>query len=245
MTRGGMRTSTRAMRRVAVVLAMATLVAAPRARAQAAPDQADTTAAMRARQALRELERLETGLAIRRDTTDLGRRAAQSRMLATVRATLDTAVLAAPDGGRTLATLQREYPGAAILREYEGWRLLADGEPGEALVRFDGLLRASRRDAALLRGRARALDALRREPDATAAWERVLDAQPASADAFDALWRRHQAASSLRVLHHRIARLRLLHPSDTTLVGREVRLLQALGLPDSAAAVARRFTEGT
>jgi tetratricopeptide (TPR) repeat protein len=166
-------------------------------------------------------------------------------MLVATRAALDTAVLVAPDGRRTLAVLQREYPGAAILREYEAWRLLADGDPREALVRFDGLLRASRRDAALLRGRARALDALGREPDATVAWERVLDGDPDDAQAFEALWRRHQAAASLKALHRTIARLRLLHPADTTLLGREVRVLQALGLADSAAAVVRRFAEGT
>jgi hypothetical protein len=235
------------MRCAAVAIALCACVGAQPARAQdrpTAPRNADTTAAGRARQALRELERLETGLAARRDTTDVGRRSEQKRLLVATRLALDTAILVATNGRITLAILQREYPGAAILREYEAWRLLADGEPNEALVRFDGLLRASRRDVSLLRGRASALEALHREPDATAAWERLMDAQPGSAEAFDALWRRHEAAGTLGTLHRTIARLRLMHPADTVLLGREVRVLQGLGLPDSAAAVVRRFTVG-
>ena len=230
-----------------LMLVVIATAGAPRARGQDAPTVArsDTTAAARARHVLRELERLEQGLAARRDTTDLGRRTEQKRRLVATRLALDTAVLAAPDGRITIAVLQREYPGAAILREYEAWRLLLDGEPAEALVRFDGLLRASRRESALLRGRARALEALQREPDATMAWERLLDADPSSAEAFEALWRRHQVASSLGTFHHSIQRLRLLHPGDTVLLAREVRVLQGLGLPDSAAAIVRRFTGGT
>lgn len=232
---------------MAILALWSGLVATPaRAQDRTPPTRnADTTAAGRARQALRELERVESGLASRRDTTDLGRRSEQQRRLVATRLALDTAILVQPDGRRTLGILQREYPGAAILREYEAWRLLADQDPGEALVRFDGLLRASRRDVSLLRGRARALEALQREPDATEAWERLMDAQPASAEAFDALWRRHQAAGSLGTFHRTIARLRLLHPADTVLLGREVRVLQGLGLPDSAAAVVRRFMGGT
>ena len=237
---------TRVVRCSALAAMLCVVVATRDAGAQAPPSsRVDTTAPARARLALRDLERLETGLAVRRDTTDLGRRAEQRRLLAAARVALDSAVLVAPDGRRTLATLQRAYPGAALLREYEAWRLLADGDPREALVRFDGLLRASRRDPSLLRGRARALDALHREPDATVAWERVLDGDPDDAQAFDALWRRHAAAASLGALHRTIARLRLLHPADTVLLGREVRVLQAMGLADSAAAVVRRFTEGT
>lgn len=236
-----------AMQRGVVTLALLVCVDPALARAQDRPATtraADTTAAGRARQALRDLERVETGLAARRDTTDLGRRSEQQRRLVATRLTLDTAILVAPDGRRTLAILQREYPGAAILREYEAWRLLADHQPDEALVRFDGLLRASRRDVSLLRGRARALEALGREPEATEAWERVMDTDPTSAEAFDALWRRHQAVASLGTLHRTIARLRLLHPYDTVLLSREVRVLQGLGLPDSAAAIVRRFTGG-
>ena len=237
----------RAMRCAVVLLALWNCVDVPPAFAQGQPARAryaDTTAAGRARQALRDLERVEMGIAARRDTTDVGRRSEQQRRLVATRLALDTAILERPDGRRTLAMLQREYPGAAILREYEAWRLLADREPGEALVRFDGLLRASRRDVSLLRGRARALEALRREPDATEAWHRVLDAEPAGMEAFDALWRRNQAAGSLADFHRTIARLRLLHPADTTLLGREVRVLQGMGLRDSAAAIVRRFTGG-
>lgn len=235
-----------AMRGAMLVVSLSAWIAVPCARAQErlTTRTADTTAAGRARQALRELERVETGLAARGDTTDVGRRSEQQRRLVATRLALDTAILVMPDGRRTLGVLQREYPGAAILREYEAWRLLADGEPDEALVRFDGLLRASRRNLALLRGRARALEALHREPAATDAWARLIDAQPSSTEAFDALWRRHQVTGSLATLHRTIARLRLLHPADTVLLGREVRVLQALGLPDSAAAVVRRFTGG-
>jgi len=206
-----------------------------------APAVADTSVATRAREALRALELVETGLAVKRDSTDITRRSEQRRLLDAARAVLDTAILRVPEGRATLAVLQREYPGAALLREYEAWRLLADGNPLEALGRFEGLLRAQRRSTPLLRGRAHALDALHREPDATDAWRRVLDGAPGDGDAFDALWGRHTAAGTLAELHRTVIRLRLLHPSDTTLLGREVRVLQALGLPDSAAAIVQRF----
>ncbi len=204
----------------------------------------DTTVADRARRLLRALELVETGLAVRRDTTDIGARSRQKALLDSVRAVLDTAIVRSPDGARTLAVLQREYPGGALLLEFEGRRLLADGRPAEALARFEGLLRAQRRNVPLLRGRARALDALGREPDATVAWERVLDAYPIDDEAFDALFARHRRAGTVAAFHASIVRLRLLYPNDDVLLGREVRVLQALGLPDSAAAVARRFQGG-
>ncbi|MBY0490154.1 MAG: hypothetical protein K2R93_09970 [Gemmatimonadaceae bacterium] len=204
----------------------------------------DATVAGRARAALRDLERVEGGIIARRDSLDKEGRSAQRRLLDVARALLDTAILQARDGRTTLGALQREYPGAALLREYEAQRLLADGEPLRALGLFDGLLRAQRRNVPLLRGRARALDALRREPDATDAWQRLLDGYPTDVEAFEALWHRHQRASTMGELHKTVMRLRLLHPADTVLLGREVRVLQQMGLADSAVAVVRRFTGG-
>lgn len=212
--------------------------------AAASAPEPDTTVAGRARGALRRLEVLETSLAVRSDTTDLAARARQRELLLAARAVLDTAIVRAPDGRRTLAALQREYPGAAILREYEGLRLLADGDPAGALRLFEGLLRAQRRNVPLLRGRARALDALGRAAEAEVAWGRVLDASPADEDAFEVLFARHARAGTLPAFHRTVQRLRLLEPDDPVILGREVRLLQAMGLPDSAAAVAQRFQRG-
>ena len=191
------------------------------------------------------MEAIETGIAARRDSTGNALRDEQQRLLSAARTVLDTVVLQAADGAATLTALQREFPGAALLREYEGWRFLADHEPARALERFDALLRASRRSSSMLRGRARALEALDRQDEATLAWQRVLDAAPADVEAFDHLMTRHQAAGTLGDFQQSIARLRLMHPRDTMLLGREVRVLQQLGLPDSAAALVQRFMGGT
>lgn len=210
----------------------------------AAQPASDTTTEQRLRRTLRALERLESGIAARNDSAGNARRSEQRRLLELARAQLDTVALHGADGGPALARLMREFPGGALLREYDAWRRLADGRPAEALARFDALLRASRRNPALLRGRARALDALRRRDEAVLAWERLLDAVPSDEEAFGALWRHHEEARALPSLHPIVARLRLLWPADTVLLGREVRLLQAMGLHDSAAAVVQRFTGG-
>lgn len=210
----------------------------------AAQPARDTTTALRLRRTMRALEQLESGIAARNDSGANARRTEQRRLLDLARAQLDTVVMHGADGGAALARLMREFPGGALLREYDAWRRLADGRPAEALARFDALLRASRRNPTLLRGRARALDALRRRDEAVLAWERLLDAVPSDEEAFGALWRHHEESRALPSLHPIIGRLRLLWPADTVLLGREVRLLQAMGLHDSAAAVVRRFTGG-
>lgn len=221
-----------------LALLLALLVALP-LRAQAAEPPS-----VRLRRTLRALERVEIGIATSSDSSSTGPRAEQQRLIVAARALLDTVVLRAPDGRAALAGLEREFPGGALLREYAAWRLLADGQPADALARFDALLRASRRNLGLLRGRARALDALHQDAEAGLAWARVFTENPHDDEAFEELWRRHEAARSLAQLARDVARMRVLYPADTVLLGREVRLLQALGLPDSAAAVARRFHGG-
>ena len=221
-------------------LVLAAIVSAQPLMAQGVP----ATAELRALHALRDLETLELGLAARRDTGNVKAQVEQQRLLGVTRAILDTAILQRPDGRRTLTALRRQYPGASLLAEYDGWRLLADADPTAGLAVFDALLRRERRSMSLLRGRARALDALHRTDDATAAWQRILDNDPSDADAFNALRRIHEADHTLPVFRATIARLRLLHPADTVLVGREVQLLQQLGQPDSAAAVAQKFAGG-
>jgi len=203
--------------------------------------QADDRAAREARAqgALRALESAERTMAAHPDSITDGERTAQQAALVAARAALDSAVLLPPWGGETLADLRRAYPESALLARYVARRALRDHQAARALGQYEALLRRAPRDVELLAGRATALDSLDRGPEARAAWMRVLDAEPEHGDAFERLLQVPGDSASREALLQQVRRLRELEPERRLLVSREIRVLQALGRMDEAAAVLR------
>lgn len=169
----------------------------------------------------------------------------RERMLAQVRAALDTAVLQTAWGEQELASLRVAYPQSTLLDRYEARLASRQGRDSLALARYEALLRRDPTDSELQRARGLVLERGGAGREAAAAYARALELDPESDSTFRALVRLRQASGTLDQLLAQIRRLRIARPESDVLVEREIEVLHRLGRTAEAEAAARARRERT
>ena len=173
--------------------------------------------------------------------SDAGGGGERARLVALVRAVLDTVVFETSWGPAELEQLQRAYPGSPLLGRYAAALEARHGDDSAALARYADLVREAPADTLIQRERAALLERLGRGADAALGWARVLDLDPDDTTAFRALVRYHERSGTLETLLAQIRRLRVGLPASRLLGEHEIEVLQRLGRLEEAAAVAKRL----
>lgn len=193
---------------------------------------------------LREIEATERrALGALRSTTSRSADTTVARRYGEARAGLDALLQALEAEGawgtRRFLTLRAVYPESPMLLEAAARRAGRAGQRDTAIALYGRLLRREPSNVTWQRLRAGHLaDAGQREA-ARRAYAVALDLEPLHEETFRSSVRLATSDDALEKLLAQIRRHRVAAPADRLLGEREVELLQRLGRPDEAAAVAK------
>ena len=141
-------------------------------------------------------------------------------------ALLDTVVLHRRWGAVELATMQRRYPGALLLIEYDARLATQQHRFADAIAARERILRETPADTAQQRAYAEVLERAGRLADARTAYLRWFEAAPEVDAPFRALLR---LQPDYQDLLERVRRMRIALPDSKMLAGHETELLYKTG----------------
>ncbi len=165
----------------------------------------------------------------------------RARIVADLRAALDTVVLHTDWGPAELAQLRLAYSGSALFERYAARLDAQRGDDTAALGLYDDLLRHDATDAEAQEGRAALLTVMGRDSDAVMGYARAFDLDPSDTTTFRPLERLQDRAGHLADLLDQIQRLRVRMPRLRSLATEEVEVLQRLGRLADAVEAARQL----